>query len=266
MTTVRADAYAPAATLPGLLQRGRGLGARMAAEDPSAAAALVYGCVRWDWRWDRRADDRARYLARLVRDLELPVEPVAELLGGGGEASGRAARVLGLLAPGGPAPAGHAPAAGAGAGPVGAGCPARPGGRPDDPGARGEAAELVAALERDWVERRWCGPLDTARGLARFGPEAKDAVSLLRRFWLWTPHSSERAGYLEALAAIDPTGLDAVYVECLWDCEDDARLLGIAHAPDGPDVRARLAYLRDDAVEERGVRAAAGARLAALTR
>ncbi|MFE2722919.1 hypothetical protein [Kitasatospora sp. NPDC059327] len=265
MTTVRADAYAPAATLPGLLQRGRGLGARMAAEDPSAAAALVYGCVRWDWRWDRRADGRARYLARLVRDLELSPEPLTDLLDGGGEASGRAARVLGLLALGGSAPAGHTPAVGAGSAPAGAGCPARAGGRPDDPEERAEVAELVASLERDWVARTWCGPARTARGLARFGPEAREAASLLRRFWLWTPHSSERAGYLEALASVDPTGLDAVYGECLWDCEEDARLLGIAHAPDGPDLRERLAYLRDDAMEEPAVGAAAGARLAALT-
>ncbi|MFE7563207.1 hypothetical protein [Kitasatospora sp. NPDC057500] len=124
---------------------------------------------------------------------------------------------------------------------------------------------LVAGLERDWVEKRWCGPDRTARGLTRFGREAREAASLLRRFWLWTPHSYERAGYLEALAAIDPAGLDGIYVECLWDCEDAARLMGVERAPDQPDVRERLAYLRDDAMETAEVRAAASARLAALT-
>lgn len=89
--------YAPAATLAGLVQRGRGLGARMAAEDPAAAAEVVYGCVRWDWRWDS-VDRRGLYLARLVRDLELPLGPVVEGLGKGEVASERAARVLGLLA------------------------------------------------------------------------------------------------------------------------------------------------------------------------
>ncbi|PBC75382.1 hypothetical protein BX265_0036 [Streptomyces sp. TLI_235] len=55
-------------------------------------------------------DDRHLYLARLVRDLELPTAPVAALLGGDEDACERATRVLELLAvlgsvrgPGGPA-------------------------------------------------------------------------------------------------------------------------------------------------------------------
>ncbi|WP_405365862.1 hypothetical protein [Kitasatospora sp. NBC_00039] len=396
--------YAPAGTLPGLLQRGRGLGARMAAENPAAAGDLVHGCIRWDWRWDS-VDQRALYLARLVRDLALPLGPVADLLAGDEDTCERATRVLGLLALGGSAeareelrayvrdgehwvaaleemarrwpvewwddlagtardragrdrddrwgqpwdrwgPAAPRPVRG----------PSRPQplaevgnagllellADPEEPEERRTAAldvlddrgpepgviplvpslgtadgkhllwpaigvveklgtsavpaarewaavaepawlrllghnvlaehgepedvpVLVAELERDWVERRWCGPRRTARGLRRFGAGVGDAVSLLRRFWLWTPHSYERASYLEALAAIGPAGLAEVYVECLWDCEDDARLLGIAHAPDGAEVRDRLAYLRGDPMEEPEVRAAAGARLATLT-
>ncbi|MEV0531567.1 hypothetical protein [Kitasatospora sp. NPDC050463] len=261
--------YAPAATLFGLVQRGRGLGARMALEDPTAVAELVRGCVRWDWRWDP-ADRRGLYLARLVRDAGLPIGPLADLLAVDEDTCERATGVLELLALGGSAEAREALRAHVREGEYGRTAleSVAAGGRHPGPAEHGEVEDvpvLVAALERDWVERRWCGPLDTARQLARFGPAARDAVSLLRRFWLWTPHSSERAGYLEALAAIDPTGLDAVYVECLWDCEDDARMLGIAHAPDGPDVRARLAYLRDDPMEVPEVGAAAGARLAALT-
>ncbi|WP_406197676.1 hypothetical protein OH807_12600 [Kitasatospora sp. NBC_01560] len=396
--------YAPAATLTGLVQRGRGLGARMVAEDPSAAAELVRGCVRWDWRWDT-VDRRGLYLARLVRDSGISPAPVLEALGRGERAGERAARVLGLLALDGSEEAREAlrayvrdgehwaaaleemarrwpaewwedleavardragrepedrygdPWDGWGlAGPVVRGERApkpfaelgtavllelladraeseerrtaaldiiddrgpEPGVIPlvpslgqadgryalwplrgvveklgpvavpaarewaavEEPawlrllghdvlarhGAAEDAPVLVAVLEGDWVARRWCGPKRTAEGLARLGPDARGAVSLLRRFWLWTPHSYERASYLEALAAIDPTGLDAVYVECLWDCEDNARLLGIAHAPDGPDVRERLAYLRDDPLEVAEVRAAAGERLAAPTR
>ncbi|MET9398146.1 hypothetical protein [Kitasatospora sp. NPDC002965] len=396
--------YAPAATLAGLVQRGRGLGARMAVEDPAAAAEIVYGCVRWDWRWDS-VDQRGLYLARLVRDLELPLGPVAEGLGAGEEASGRAARVLALLALDGSGEAReslreyveegeHWVAALeemahrwpvewwddlaetgreraerdpedrwgepwyrwelAGPGPVHGPRERKPLADVDNAGLLelladpGESEErrtaaldviddrgpepgviplvpslgtadgkhvlwpligvveklgplavpaarewaavtepgwlrllghavlaghgtaedvpvLVADLERDWVERRWCGPMRTADGLRRFGTAARDAVSLLRRFWLWTPHSYERVRYLEALAEIDRTGLDKVYLECLWDCEAGARLLGARHAPDRADVRERLAYLRDDALEEPEVRAAAGERLAALT-
>lgn len=393
--------YAPAGSLIGLVQRGRGLGARMAAEGAVGAAEIVYGCLRWDWRWDS-TDDRALYLARLVRDLELPLGSVVEGLGGDEGTRERVARVLELLALGGSGEAREALRgyvregehwrdvleSAAGCWPVEwwddlegaaqhrlqgdendlrgepwgrwglAAAPAERAVRPDplagetsarllellaDPGARqewrhvmvalarreaepgllplvpslgpadgeyplpllpralrklgvlavpaarewvraeedwlaglgngvlaehGEAEDipaLVAELERDWVERRWCGSMDTARGLARFGAEARDAVSLLRRLWLWTPHSYERAACLEALGEIDPTGLDGIHVECLWDCEEDARLLGVRHAPDGVEVWERLRYLADDPMEEETVRAAARERLAALT-
>ncbi|MBO1416255.1 hypothetical protein J0670_16790, partial [Streptomyces sp. FH025] len=110
----------------------------------------------------------------------------------------------------------------------------------------------------------WCGPMHTAKTLAGFGAEAGGAASLLRRFWLWTPHSFERAAYLEALAAMGAAGTGEAYTESLWDCEARARLLGVEHAPDRAEVRERLAYLRDDPMEEPEVRAAAGARLAGL--
>ncbi|MEU4582444.1 hypothetical protein AB0F92_10195 [Kitasatospora aureofaciens] len=265
--------YAPAGTLPGLLQRGRGLGALMAAEDPGAAAELVYGCIRWEWCWDPRVDERGRYLARLIRDLELPLGPVVEVLSGAEEARARAVRVLGLLALGGSAEAREALGARGALGALGAmGASAsawreRAGAGAGSAVGHGEERDvpaLVAELERAWVDRAWCGPTRLARGLARFGPEAADAVSLLRRFWLQTPHSSERAAYLEALAALGSAGMAEAYTESLWDCEADARLLGAEHAPDTPQVRARLAFLRDDPIEEPEVSNTAGARLAGL--
>ncbi|MFD7591565.1 hypothetical protein ACFV6D_00845 [Kitasatospora sp. NPDC059812] len=283
--------YAPAGTLPGLLQRGRGLGAQMAAEDPAAAADLVYGCIRWDWRWDRQADDRHLYLARLVRDLELPVGPIVDLLTGDEDTCLRATGVLELLALADSAEArealrthvreGEHRVAGQDvrkrSGPRGSMDPV-----PEQDSAsprallpeHGGASDLhiasdlptaTAELERQWAAQEWCGPMHTARGLARFGPEAAGAASLLRRFWLWTPHSSERPAYLEALAAVAPVGLAEVYTECLWDCEAGARLPAVAHAPDRPHVRERLAHLRDDPMEEAEVREAAGARLAGLS-
>lgn len=115
-------------------------------------------------------------------------------------------------------------------------------------------------LADQWEVRAWCGPGLTARRLARFGPAAASAVPVLRRYWLRNPHSSERPDYLEALAAVDPSGLDHAHTESLWDCEQTARTLGIAHAPDIPEVRERLAALREDPMEEPEVRAAAAQR------
>ncbi|MFJ8628481.1 hypothetical protein ACIRD3_37360 [Kitasatospora sp. NPDC093550] len=355
---MRNDHYAPANTLPGLLQRGRGLGALMAAEDPAAAAELVHGCLRWEWRWDAQIDERHLYLARLLRDLELPLGPVIELLSAADEDTrDRVAEVLRLLAacgsaeareavrvlpvederqpvarrPDAPDPMAESPSSALlalladpdeperrksdalgvlhdrdpesglvplvpslgtadGEHPL----PLLPGvirrlGALAVPAARawaasdtrwlareglgvlaehGEAQDvpaLIAALERDWVDRTWCGPVFLARGLARFGPEAAEAVSLLRRFWLQTPHSYERPAYLEALIALGSAGTEQASTESLWDCEADARLLGVEHAPDRPHVRDRLAALRDDPIEVPEVRKAAAARLAGLT-
>ncbi|MQS11820.1 hypothetical protein F7Q99_05825 [Streptomyces kaniharaensis] len=365
--------YAPASTLPGLLQRGRGLGALMAAEDPAAAADLVYGCIRWEWRWDRQVDDRHLYLARLVRDLDLPLGPIVEQLAAAEDTCMRAARVLELLALDGsteardalnayvqdgehrelvlesvesmrsmadaPAPTRRTwadplperdsasllamladpdvpenakatalralsrrapepaliplvPTLGAADGT----CQLPMLGRAVDvlgeqavPAARewatsdrpwlaglglvvlaghGDESDLPTVLnelERAWVAQEWCGPDTLARGLARFGPRAADAASLLRRFWLWTPHSYERSAYLEALGALGAAGMDEAYTESLRDCEANARLLAVRRAPDGPRVRERLAYLRDDPMEEPEVREAARVRLAGVT-
>ncbi|MEU3136390.1 hypothetical protein ABZ691_26885 [Streptomyces sp. NPDC006854] len=121
---------------------------------------------------------------------------------------------------------------------------------------------LVAELTEQWKARAWCGPDTTVKRLARFGAEAADAVPVLWRYWRHTPHSYERADYLEALAAIDPSGLDDAYTESLWDCEKRARLLAIASAPHNPQTLHRIAVLRDDPMETPEVRAAAGTRLA----
>ncbi|OPG06539.1 hypothetical protein B1R27_17230 [Streptomyces sp. GKU 895] len=120
---------------------------------------------------------------------------------------------------------------------------------------------LVQELAGQWAAHTWCGPDRTARRLARFGPDAAAAAPYLRRFWLHTPHSYERAAYLRALAAIDPHGLDYALTESLWDCEEHARLLAVVSAPAGPEALARIAILSDDPAETAEVRAAARTRL-----
>ncbi|CAM5671905.1 hypothetical protein SAVIM338S_07053 [Streptomyces avidinii] len=402
--------YARFDSVEGLLQRGRGLGAVLALQDPPGAAAFVYDGIRRDWTWDQ-SDDRAVYLARLVRDLELSPTPVVDLLAGDEATCFRAAEVLELLAAGGSDEAreglrsyvregehwvrvlesvstgwpaqwwedlGDVARARIGAEEelpwcaepwtrFGIEVQARPfaarpslGGLSDEellalladprtaddtkidalraltcrepvprliplvpflgtrdgrrslpvlrwaveelgdlavPAARGWAADerewlarlgadvladhpgaealpgLVAELSEQWAARAWCGPDRTAKRLARFGPAAAAAAPVLRRYWLHTPHSYERAVYLEALAAIDGggngsgngngNGLDGAYTESLWDCEERARLLGITSAPARPQPLERIAALRDDPMETPEVRAAAAARLAA---
>ncbi|MFI7291380.1 hypothetical protein ACIBRY_32740 [Streptomyces anulatus] len=133
----------------------------------------------------------------------------------------------------------------------------------DHPGPE-DLPGLVAELVEQWTARDWCGPDRTARRLASRGPEAVGAVPHLRRFWSCTPDSYERAAYLEALAAIDGAGpdrLNSLYTESLWDCEENARLLGIASAPASPEALGRIAVLRDDPMEAPEVRATARARL-----
>ncbi len=121
---------------------------------------------------------------------------------------------------------------------------------------------LVAQLAGQWRSRTWCGPALVAKRLARFGPAAASAVGDLRRLWLHTPHSYERPAYLEALAAIDPSGLDRAYTESLWDCQEQARLLGIAHAPRNATSLERIAAIREDPMEPSEIRSAAATALA----
>jgi hypothetical protein len=67
--------YASPATVAGQLQRGLGRGAR-AVRDPE----LVSDCLRHSYAWDRQTDARHVYLARLVRDLGMPVGPIVARL------------------------------------------------------------------------------------------------------------------------------------------------------------------------------------------
>jgi hypothetical protein len=61
------------------LQRGLGRGAIRAATEAGAAEAVVR-CLERDQRWDTQVENRTVYLARLVRDLGLPVAPLLRLL------------------------------------------------------------------------------------------------------------------------------------------------------------------------------------------
>lgn len=100
MTDESADdqVYASPGSLEGLLRRGRNLGASQALDGPETSAEPVYEVVRRDWRWDTIVDDRHLYLARLIRDLGLVLDPVFALLAGDGDDCERATGNLELLA------------------------------------------------------------------------------------------------------------------------------------------------------------------------
>jgi hypothetical protein len=72
--------HAPAATLFGALQRGLGRGAIRAAAGEDEGVEAVLRCLERDQRWDTQVEDRDVYLARLVRDLGVPVERLLTLL------------------------------------------------------------------------------------------------------------------------------------------------------------------------------------------
>jgi hypothetical protein len=66
-------------TLEGALQHGLGRGAAWAEQRPGGADAVL-ACIRRDHRWWWHIDERPVYLARLVRDLAMPVGAVLDLL------------------------------------------------------------------------------------------------------------------------------------------------------------------------------------------
>ncbi|MEV8512015.1 hypothetical protein [Dactylosporangium sp. NPDC051484] len=84
--------YLPTRTRAGALQRGLGRGAVRAGRDP-AAPELVYACIRRDHRW-LPLDERGVYLARLVRDLELPTGPIVARLFTATDETGEFSHVL----------------------------------------------------------------------------------------------------------------------------------------------------------------------------
>ncbi|MEV4640644.1 hypothetical protein AB0J80_25200 [Actinoplanes sp. NPDC049548] len=61
------------------MQRGLGRGAYKALHDP-AGPDEVLRCLRRDYRWYWMVDDRAVYLARLVRDLAVPVPLLVDVV------------------------------------------------------------------------------------------------------------------------------------------------------------------------------------------
>ncbi|WP_410572339.1 hypothetical protein [Amycolatopsis sp. cmx-4-61] len=128
-------------------------------------------------------------------------------------------------------------------------------------GTVADVPALLAALDRlDRDRDDWCGYDALARGFARLG--VTEAAPRLRSLWHRSPHSYERAAYVEALLTLDPDATRPLLPDALADCEGDVRMVAARHTPLTGEVRRRLGRLRDCPLENADVRAAAARRLA----
>ncbi|MGX6605971.1 hypothetical protein ACWKSP_28160 [Micromonosporaceae bacterium Da 78-11] len=126
---------------------------------------------------------------------------------------------------------------------------------PDVPLLRSELRRL------DEHRDELCGYNRLFDGLARIGgADARAELPRLRRLWT-SPHSYERAAYLRARLALDPDDVQKWVMEGLFDAEARVRQLAVLQVELTTTTRERLAYLRDDPIEDPDVRAIATKRL-----
>jgi hypothetical protein len=219
--------YASPNTVPGALQRGLGRGAHQVLSTPDASD-LVTACLRRDYRWDWQVDERDVYLARLVRDLRLPIAPIIAQLHDApprySDYDNAFTVALGVL----------------------------------EVLGRADVDEAVEGV-RCYIGQgdRWLDALETVAGTWPTAwwddlyPTIADRIGGL----------GERAAYLKALVTLDPAGAQRKVIEGLWDCEADVRLVAAQRTPLDDQTRKRLQYLHDDPMETAEVRAAATNRL-----
>ncbi len=126
-----------------------------------------------------------------------------------------------------------------------------------------DAPLLRAALDRvaddDWLYLVG----DAADGLAKLADRA--AAPQLERVYVAATYSYLRTRAAKALAATAPNFPEGFAVECLWDCERDARIVGCASAAwTSRQARERMSELAGDPLQARQVRASAARRIRAL--
>ena len=147
--------------------------------------------------------------------------------------------------------------------------------RAEDWTRRRKAAGMLAAWaeEEDLAPARWALTSELDRGLdgdvyvvcslaealgrlAPLGPFEE-----LTRAYEQIPYSYGRRYVVSALAAADPTFAGDVAVECLWDCEQETRLLAAEHVDRRIRLaRQRLRELADDEAQAASVRVASANR------
>ena len=130
--------------------------------------------------------------------------------------------------------------------------------------AHGTEADLP--LMRAEFARSWeCNDIyrvgELAEAFGRFPREAPHPELDLVYRESWYSWARQRAA--ASLALTDPAFSTTRAIECLWDCEERTRIIGIEHADQtNTTVRERLTELASDPFEDEDVRDAAHARLA----
>ena len=115
------------------------------------------------------------------------------------------------------------------------------------------------ALERAWTDGDMYGLCSLIEALGR--QAAQGPYEELRVVFTDAPYSYARRRAAQAMAAVDP-GFGARFAtECLWDCEEETRVVGAVTAPDTDALHVRLATLSVDPHEEASVVTAAAERL-----
>ncbi|MBE1493982.1 hypothetical protein H4696_001082 [Amycolatopsis lexingtonensis] len=256
--------------------------------------------MRRDYRWDRQVDERAVYLARLVLDVELSIDPIVEQLwrtgrntGYDGNRFGQSVDVLAALARIPVTAAVDALREYVGEGErwvevLQAVAGTWPGEWWDDlapidvPSASWRcpslsyrdapvagllslladpdtSSETLSAVPTSWPSARTCGGSDWSTRSRN-----RTRGTLPSSLWHRSPHSYERAAYVNALLTLDPDTTRQQLPDALADCEGDVRMAAARHAPLTGEVRRRLGRLRDSPIENTDVRAAAAERLASV--
>lgn len=126
-------------------------------------------------------------------------------------------------------------------------------------GDRGDVDVLLAHLTAAVRAGDWSGTAGVAGGLGRLRVAA--AAPALLTAWRETSHSSARTDVLVGLLGAEPGAARACLDEGLDDCEPGVRRIACQAVDPDAAATARIRLLRDDPLEEDGVRAAATTRI-----
>ncbi|WP_307800330.1 hypothetical protein [Actinomadura nitritigenes] len=128
-------------------------------------------------------------------------------------------------------------------------------------GTRQDVPLLMEELRDALEKREWQAAAGPIEGLGRL--RAGEAVPLLKTAWTESPYAFLRPRIVTALTRTAPHTAESYTIEGLWDCQEGVRAEAARFAPLTHETRIRLQRLHHDGAEDSGVRAAAGARLAA---